>query len=338
MGPWEESEATTIGRLRLLLVLLVATMAFGIAGFMLIADFSPVEAFYQTVITLSTVGFREVHKLDTAGQVFTIVLIAMGVSLVLFSVSALGQLLLRGELAELFRRRSMHKHITDMSGHCVVVGYGSVGREVVREIRERGDTFLVIEKEAGKMERLDEESIPFIKGSAIEEPVLHKARVDHARALIATNGSEAENLYIRLTARNLNPDLTIVARAGFEGGERKLQQAGADHVISAHILVGRQIAEAVLKPEAGAGLRSPVLSEDGMEIAKIRLPDRSRLAGQSLGQSRLAEDFKVRTIGISGPGRPLTLDPQPDIRFQDGDILLIAGPSEMLARLEKSLQ
>jgi voltage-gated potassium channel len=231
----------------LTLALVLFIVSFGTIGYVVIEGWNFLDAFYMTVITLTTVGFGEVHQLSNAGRVFTIVLIIGGVGTVFYALSIGAKLTLEGELQEIFGRQRLEKKIRELGDHYIVCGYGRMGRIICRELKHDNVPFVVIEKKPDVLLEEQKEILLF-EGDATNDDVLKEVGIEKAKGLISVLPTDAENLYVVLSARGLNPNLQIVARAGEEGSEQKLLRAGADRVVSPYHIGGLRIAHTVLKP------------------------------------------------------------------------------------------
>jgi len=332
-----EYQRITMRKFRLALLGLALVLAFGVIGFMVIERYRPLDALYMTVITLSTVGFGEVHRLDDQGRVFAIVLIVLGVSMGAYTFSVIGQMVLEGQLRELYGRRRMRKKINQLSGHYVIAGYGRVGRRVAHEFVARRVPFVVIENDPVAINALEQEGALYVEGSATDDDALRAAGIEKARTLISTLPDEAQNVYITLTARFMNKDLKIIARADVEDGERKLMRAGANHVVSPHMLGGQRMAMASLRPNVVDFMHTAALGEGGLSIEEMVIPAQCRLAGKTLVESQLKQDYNVTIIGIKKPSTQMTIAPGPNTVLEEGDVLVLIGPTGDLERLSNSL-
>ena len=332
-----ETHRTNVKKLQLALFALLAIVAYGTLGFMFIEDYRPLEAIYMTAITLSTVGFGEVRELDDQGRVFAITLIVLGVSLGAFTVSVIGQMVLEGHLREIYGRRRMEKRIARLSGHSIIAGYGRVGRRVAREFFRKQEPFVVIEVDDQALEQVDRDGALFVEGTATDDDVLRRAGVERAKTLITTLPDEAQNVYITLTARYMNRDLQIIARADVEDGEKKLIRAGANHVVSPHVLGGQRMAMASLRPNVVDFMHTTALGEGGLSIEEMVIPEGCRLAGKTLVDSRLKQEFNVTLIGIKKRDKKMTIAPGPNTTLDEADILVLVGPTEDLERLSQTL-
>lgn len=295
------------------------------------------DALYMTAITLSTVGFGEVSPLHPFGRIFVIFMIVFGVALAGFTVSVIGQLVIEGQFQEIFGRRKMDNKIRKMSDHFIIAGYGRVGRQVAMEFRRRQVSFVVIERTDSTIERLVEDDTPFVQGDATDEDTLRKAGILSAKTLISTLPEEAQNVYLTLTARDMNRDLNIIARADYDGGEKKLIRAGADHVVTPHIQGGIRMAMASLRPNVVDFMHMTSLGEGGLTIEELKIPANSRLVGKSLIDSRLKQEYEVTILGIKQAAKDVTVAPQPDTILCESDILVLIGPNNGLERLSQDL-
>jgi len=236
------------GRFRLPVVLLAVIIVFGTGGYMLVEGWSPFDAFYMTIITISTVGFSEVHPLGTAGRVFTSVLIVSGVGTMLYGFGVFAETLSEGHFLEFRRVRRLQRQVSELRDHFIVCGYGRMGTQVVGEFQESNHAYVVIDNNPEAVERLRHESRLHIEGDAADEQILKEAGIEHARGLISAVDSDERSVYITLIARALNPRLWIVARAGQPGSIRRLELAGANKAVSPYLMAGHLMAEMALNP------------------------------------------------------------------------------------------
>lgn len=316
---------------------MAAVLVVGTSGFVVIERMAPLDALYMTVITLSTVGFGEVTVLHPAGRVFVIFLILFGVALAGFTASVIGQMMLEGQFKEIFGRRKMEGKIGKMSSHFIIAGYGRVGRQVAQEFARRDIQFVVIEKDNEAIVNLHRDNRLFVQGEATDDDILHKAGIEKARTLISTLPDEAQNVYLTLTARDISKDLNIIARADYEEGAKKLRRAGADHVVSPHVLGGIRMAMASLRPNVVDFMHATSLGEGGLEIEEVVIPGSCRFAGKTLIESRLKQDYGVTIIGIKKPDREMTIAPGPETVLLENDILVIIGKTEDLEKFGKEM-
>ncbi|MCS7182506.1 MAG: potassium channel protein [Thermoanaerobaculum sp.] len=319
------------------LLLLATVLIVGTVGYHLIEGAPWWDAFYMTVITVTTVGFREVFPLSREGQAFTIVLLVLGLGLIFVVATELGRNMVQGELRRLLGRWRRLSMLDRMRGHEVICGYGRMGRAVVEALRKESRQLVVIEKNPEKVELLDTLGVPVIRGDATQEEVLRQAGVERARGLVACLADDAHNVYTVLTARSLNPDLYIVARASEEGAELRLTRAGANRVVNPYRLGGLRLAHVLTKP-AVVDFLELSLSRGGpeLELEELTLDARNPLVGKSLSELDLRRRFQVGVVAVQR-GQHFLPNPEPGFRFAHGDVLVVVGSKEGLAAFEKAM-
>ncbi len=237
----------------------------------------------MTLTTMATVGYGEIHPLSHAGRIFNSFLIVASVVGAGLTIATFSQALLEFEFGKVFGRRKMEREMSKLSNHYIICGAGRVGRTVVRELRARGENCVIIEKDPNRARWAEDEKIPVIVGNASSEEILVRAQIDRARGFVAAVSSDAENLYIILTARGFRSDLQIIARASEEEATSKLLRAGATQVISPYFFVGRRIAQLFLRPNVLDFIDTAFGTERlDIEIGEVRIPERSALAGRKL--------------------------------------------------------
>jgi len=309
----------------------------GTIGFTILENMQPLEGFYMTVITLSTVGFGEIKPLHPAGRVFVIFLIIFGVVAGTIAFSALGQFIIEGQLRSLLGRRKMKSKISKLSDHYIIAGYGRVGKEVAQAYMKRKVPYIVIENDNQILNQLDAEGHLYVEGHATEDNVLLAAHTDKAKVLVSTLPSEADNVYLALTARHMNPDLFIICRADHPKGEKKLKRAGANHVVSPHVLGGMRMAMASLRPNVVDFMQMTALGEAGLGIEEVTVPQGCRFNGLSLIDSKVKADYDVTIVGIKKPNKEIVISPPPTAVIETGDILLLVGATNRLEEFTNKL-
>jgi len=319
----------------LLLLLVVATI--GTFGFMLIEDYTFLDAVYMTIITISTVGYGEVRQLEDDGHVFVILLIVSGIAVVGYTLTGLGRVVVEGSLQRHLGRRKMMREIDQLRGHVIVCGHGRVGRTICEELHAERLPFVVIDRDADQAEALERKGYRVIVGDATEDEILLQAGVLRARGLVAVASRDVDNLYITLSAREMcaaeNPGLLIVSRASDQRELRKIRSAGADEVISPYAIGGVRMAQALTRP-AVYEVTDLLTRSGGMELGleDVLLRDDSRLAGRALRDSNLRQDFNVIIIGVKKPGGELVFNPGPEHVLEAGDELVVLGSRDQLDR------
>lgn len=321
------------------LAALVALNLVGILGFMTITGMDFMDALYMTVITLSTVGFHEVRPLDTAGRLFTIGLIGTGLGIVFYSVTIFARDVIEGEIQRTLGRRRVQRQISQMKDHFIVCGFGRMGRIVCKELAVKPVPFVVVERQAEALRYLEEEQYPCVEGDATEDTVLEEAGIKRARGLVAALSTDSDNVYVVLSARELNPSLLIVARAEDDRSERKLLHAGATRVVSPYVIGGYRMAHSLLRPavldviDLATHYRSIELQIEEVTVAKGGFGE-----GATLQESGIREKLGIIVIAIKKPSGEMVFNPMADLRIEAGDRLVLIGQTANLRELERRLQ
>jgi len=295
---------------------LSAVVLYGTVGYILIEDWSAMDALYMTITTMTTVGFREVRELDSGGRVFTLTVVILGVGTALIGISLLAAAIAEAELGGLSRRRRMTKRIADLEEHIIVCAYGRVGRAAVRELQAARVAFVVVDPKEELRARMERDDVTFLIDDPSLEPVLRHVRVEAARGLICAVDSDATNVFITLAARSLNPDLFIVARASEPGSHDRLARAGADRVVSPYASSGRHMVKMALDPTV-VDLLDEANDRGSIDIEERRIDSPSTLIGTTVGES------KVPILAIRRSDGRLEPSPDADAVVEEGDVVLL---------------
>ncbi len=324
-----------IRNLKLVAIALLALFAAGTVGFHWIEGWSWFDSFYMVLITVTTIGYTEVHALSQSGRIFNVFVIVAGVGLVFLLIGVVAQALLEFELTHFFGRRRMEREIDRLSGHFIICGAGRVGRSAAREFASRDASFVILESEITKLELLPADWL-MIRGDATHEATLREAHIERARGLVAATTTDATNIYIVLTARGLNPQLKIIARASEEDAEKHLKTAGADSVISPYHFAGHRIAQSFLRPHVLDFIDSATarIGVD-LEIAEIEVAAGSRYVGQTFRTSKMRSDTGIIVLAIKRD-ETMRFNPASDDRIEAGDTLIAMGEPAGLRKLEES--
>jgi len=308
----------------------------GTIGYLLLG-FELLDAAYQTVTTVSTVGFREVEPLSPNGQIFTMVLILVGVGATLYALATVMELILEGRLNELLGRRRMEQSIAAKHDHVIICGWGRVGRAIAAEVHAAKRDLVIVELDPS---RVANETHDTVVGDATEDDVLKAAGLDRASALVAAVDSDAANSFIVLSARALREDLFIVARARGQYSEGKLRRAGADRIVNPQSIGGARMAAFVLQPHVAEFL--DVVMRDGaleFRLEEVEVPVGSPLAGVTLGESSLRDRTGALVLALRDPDGQFRTNPRSDTRIEPGEVIIAIGtPAELesLAELARS--
>ena len=324
-------------RIRLIISALLGILIFGVGtiGYSLIEGWDILDSFYMTVITLATIGYGEVRPLSQAGRAFTIVLILIGVGNVAYIVGQFTKVMVEGSLQRVLGRRKLEQQIKKLHGHFILCGYGRIGRMVAQEIKARQKRLVVVENDVHVIEQIDKDGLLYIKGDASDEDNLTAAGVDQAAGLISAVSSDADNLYIVLTARGLNPNLYVLSRANEHRSIRKLKGAGADQVVSPNLIGARKMAQAILRPAVADFLETTVHGGMGMDLAmeEILVTSKSKIKNVTLQESNIRRDLDLIIIAIKTPDGRMMFNPSAQAMISEGDILIAVGRQENMDRL-----
>lgn len=329
-----------IRQLKFAVLVVFALIALGTFGYSYIENMPLLDALYMTVITITTVGYREVHPLSQDGKIFTIVLILAGVStlftVVFWTIGNAIEFAATERMQHLFWRRRMQKSINSVKDHYIVCGYGRMGQAIASEFRRRNIPFVVVENNPEQLPKLVAERALFVEGDATDEKVLLAAGVERARGLISVAPTDADNTFIVLTAKGLNPNLYTVARSIKVEDEPKLRRAGADRVMSPYILGGKRMAWAALRPTVVDFLENALYSEEyELEISEVTVSADSEFVGKTLRESGIREKSGANVIALKTKEGALTPSPSPDVEIREGDILVVLGTPKQLEALQK---
>lgn len=318
-------------------VLLVLIFAIGIVGFMWIEGWDLLSSFYMVIITLSTVGYGEVHPLSPAGRLFAALLIMGGVGGFMYIVASFSQVLLEGRLQVLWGRRRMQKAIGKLENHFIICGYGRIGSVVVHEIRNEGFVPVVIEQNPELIQKMELDGVLCVEGDATDDELLLSVGLRKAKALISALSSEAANVYVTLTARQLCPGLTIIARAGQQAHISRLKLAGADRVVMPHLIGGVRMAQNVLRPTVTNFLEIAMQGKIDLQMEELVVPKDSDLPGKNLIESRIRPNYNLIIIAIKKRNGEMIFNPGPKEVIQMEDTLLMVGRRTDLQRMHHDL-
>ncbi|OGC22782.1 hypothetical protein A3J90_01745 [candidate division WOR-1 bacterium RIFOXYC2_FULL_37_10] len=314
-------------------LMLLAIICGGVFGYVFIEKWPPLDALYMVVITLSTVGFREVHPLNQAGKILTMCMIVGGVGVMGYSISQIGQIIIEGEIIGYRRRRRMEKKIKEMKDHYIICGYGRVGHEVAKEFNNYKIPYVVIDEKQDTAKDLD--GIPCIIGNITSDENLEIAGIKTAKGLIAAADSDTDNVFVTISARVLNPNIYIVARSGASEIEGKLLRAGANRVISPYLIAGKRMADMVLRPVA-TDFIDRALDGDSLkfEVRELYVYEKCDVAGKTIGEAQLRKRTGAHIAAIKRPNGSFNLQPIAESKIEVGDVLVALGSPKQLNTLQ----
>jgi len=320
-------------------ILLGSILLFGTSGYMLLEHASFLDGLYMTVITITTVGYGETVTLSPLGRLFTIILIFIGVSFVLYVFGKVTESVVEGGLAKIFGRLNMEKKIAKLDSHYVVCGFGRIGKVICNTFHAGHRPFVVIENDPKEIQNLSDAGYLFLEGEAWDDTVLMKAQIKKAKGLIAVVSTDAENVYIILSARGLNHGLFILARSsGEKSAETKLLRAGADKVISPYFIGATRMAQVVVRPTVIDFIDLTLHAGDlGLRLEELVVSEKSGYCDMTLQETGIRKDFDVIVVAIKREHGEMQFNPTPQTLILPKDILIVLGEHENVKLLEKKL-
>ncbi|MFH1862511.1 MAG: potassium channel protein [bacterium] len=327
----------TVRNLLLLCLLLVAFLILGAIGYSIIEDWTFLDSLYMTVITVATVGFREVGDLSPTGKYYTIGVILFGVGLVGITLSNFTAFLVSGKIRSLLRAGKMQRKISNLKNHFIICGCGRMGSVAVKELIAEGKEVIIVDKELERLEKFEVESVPILVGDVTDDDTLRQAGVERAKGLLAALPHDADNVFITLSARGINPALFIIARGEEDTSEPKLIRAGANRVVLPYQIGGRRMAIVLVKPEI-VDFLDVITGKDelSMRLEMVEISAQSSLAGHSLQESNIRQKTGgALVMSLIRKSGDLISNPGSEIKILPGDRLLVLGHSDQIQRLEK---
>jgi voltage-gated potassium channel len=319
-------------------MILVVVLLGGSAGYMLIERWGFFDSLYMTVITITTVGYREVGNVSEPGRIFTIFVIFSGMGIIAYILGMIAQAMVDVQVRSIIGRRRLGLKIRSMKNHYVICGFGRIGKIICRELKANDIPMLVIDNSPENRQALENEEMPYIADDATSEDVLVEAGIERAKGLISVVASDADNLFITMSARGLNPALFILARADEEQAEKKLLRAGANRVVMPYLIGGQKMAQTIVKPAVTDFLEFTVHNRDiGLEIGEVVVSEKSRLNGMTLIDSGIRQEMDVIIVAVRKRDGEMKFNPSSQTRIEAGDTLISLGKIDDLRKLAKIL-
>ena len=307
-------------------------------GYVFIEDWPLIDALYMTVITLATVGFSEVQELSPEGRIFTMALIIVGVGFVFYLAGSIIQFMVEGRIREILGRRKLENQLRKQKDHYIVCGYGRVGDTICDLLASKPLGVVVIERDPERIARLSDRDLLHVAGEATDEDNLIRAGVKEARGLLAVLKTDSDNVYVTLTARQLNPELFIIARGGEEKSENKLLAAGANRVVSPYLMGAHRIAQTILRPTVTDFLELTLMEKSrDIQMEEVPVHPSSRLIDVALQDSGIRKDLDLIIVAVRKPEGEMLFNPSSQTRLQGGDMVVAIGEKQNLERFEKIL-
>lgn len=327
----------SLKRITLSLLLLLGTSCFGVLGFVLIEGYEVVDAIYMTVITMSTVGFGTLTDLSAQGKLFAVGLIIVSAGTFVYAVTTITTFVVEGEIRQVFNLYQITKKVAKLSQHYIICGLGRNGREAALELTRQKHPFVVIESDQEVIEEFTSHyNVLAIRGDATQEETLEQANIHAAHGLISSLSTDAENVYITLTARGMNPNLKIVARASHENSISKLKRAGANQVIVPNLIGGKRMANQLTRPTLMEFI--DLISGEGnpdLHLEDVACADHPQLLGKTLYELKIRSETGVLVLGFKQGGQSIELNPRADQPLKDGDRLFILGTVAQFERFRQ---
>ncbi len=311
------------------------TLLIGTLGFTLIEHWPPFDAFYMTLTTMTTVGYAEIHPLSRDGRIFNSFLIFFGVSTIFIAIGAMTQTIIELEFGDVIGQRRNRRMIDKLKDHYIICGFGRVGRGAAAELQHSGVPFVVVDISPERVERAMHANMLAVAADSTRDDTLHQVGIERARGLVAALATDADNLFVLLSAKGLNPRIYVAARAAEEGAEEKMRRAGADAVFAPYVITGHRLAQSLLRPHVVQFLdfTTKDIGED-IAIEQVRVSEESDLASKTIREMQLGRDLGVIVMAIRQRNGQMMFNPPADTAVHGGEYLIVMGKQENLRTLE----
>ena len=315
-------------------IMLIGIVCLGTVGYRFIEDMSFFEAFYMTIISISTVGFSEIAPLHPSGRILTIFIVIMGISVGTYTIGTIVRVFVEGELQIFFGRRKLQKQIAKIINHYIICGFGRIGRIICEELAEDNIDFVVIERNPAAVEEIIAKAYLFLELDATSDEALLKAGIMKAKGIVTAVDSDANNVFITLTARGLRPDTFVMARASEERNEDKLLRAGANRVVSPYLIGAKRMGQILKRPTVVDFIDIATMENQlGLMMEEAKINQTSRLCGKNLIDSNLRKDFGVIIVAIKKPSGEMLFNPLPSEKLESGDVIVVIGKKDDLQEM-----
>lgn len=327
-------------RIAIIAAALTGVLLFGATGYMVFASYGVFDAIYMALTTITTIGYGEVIPLEGAGRIFNVVFIIIGVTTLLVALGAATQALIELELSGYFQKRRTRNMIDKLNRHFIVCGFGRVGRSAADELKAAGVPILIVDRSEERTERAIAAGFIAVNADCTRDEVLREVGINRAKGLIAALGGDADNTYLILTAKALNPMLPVATRASEETSERKLRRAGADVVFAPYTITGQRLSHALLKPHVNEFIDFTTGNAMGLGICieQVTVTPTSDFVSKSLRQTSIRSELGVIVLAIRKSDGQMVFNPPADSAIEAGDILIVMGPPESLRKLETLME
>lgn len=325
-------------RLRISILFLIAVVSLGTIGYTTLEKMDLFDAFYMTLITISTVGFGEIKPLSHGGRILTAFIIISGISVLTYTLGQVVKIFVEGELTQLLGRRKLEKQISRLNDHYIICGYGRIGKIICQELADDTIPFIVIEQNPDLVEILEQDRYLYINMDATTEDALLKAGIMRAKGIVTVVHSDADNVFITLTAKGLRPDIFILARSSDEENQEKLLRAGASRVVCPYLMGGRRMFQVLKRPTVTDFIDIATMDTQlGLRMEEAQVSTKSSLVGKTLVESHIRQDFGVIIVAIKKPTGAMIYNPLPTEKLEGGDVIVVIGKKEDLKRMDTVL-
>ena len=314
---------------------ILVTLAIGTTGFILVAGYPPFDAFYMTLTTMTTVGYGEIHPLSHAGRIFNSFLIVFGVTTIFIAIGAMTQTIIEQEFGEVIGKRRTKRMIDKLKDHYIVCGFGRVGRGAAAELQHSGVPFVIVDMNPDRVEMAIAGGMLAVVADSTHDETLRQVGIDRARGLVAALATDADNLFVLLSAKGLNRSIYVAARAAEESAEEKMRRAGADAVFAPYSITGHRLAQAMLRPHVVQFLDFTT-HDIGMDVSieQVRVSETSEAVAKTIKEMQLSRDLGVIVMAIRTSDGKMLFNPPADTPVRGGDYLIVMGPHQKLRALE----
>jgi voltage-gated potassium channel len=324
-------------RIRLAILAFILVVVLGSSSYVVIEGWDFLDAVYMTLISLTTVGFGEVHDMSYLGRIVTMVIIILGIGVGGYALGSISAFLVGGEVQKVLRGRRRLQMLEKVQNHVIVCGFGKIGLQAAQDLKAEKQEIIVVENDDEVLARAEDDGFLTVKGDATDDDVLKQARVEHARAILCSLSGDNANLIVALTARSLNPDILIVARGSDESFEKLLKRAGADRVVLPYHIGGKRMASMVLRPDVVDFLDVACHDEElNLRLEELEIGEGCPWDGKTLVESRIRQESGgAWVMAVKKPGVKMIVNPQTDTVLQRGDRMVILGNEEQLEKLRQ---
>jgi len=328
-----------VRRLMFVVIAIVVTLAIGTVGFVVVDSYPWFDAFYMSMITMTTVGYSEVRGLSKAGRIFNSFYLLLSVSTLFLAIAAMAQTIVENEFGNIVERRRTKKMIDKLADHYIVCGFGRVGRGAAQELKEARVPVVIVDRNPEKVERAIRAGFLAVLADSTQDATLKDVHIERARGLVAALATDADNVFAVISAKTLNPAVHIAARAAEEEASDKLKRVGADAVFAPYTMTGTRLAQALLKPHVRQFLDFATAHGLGpsIRIEQLEVDTASDLVGRSLAETRLRSELKVIVLAIRRADGQMLFNPPAETAIAAGDYLIVMGEPDPLRRLEQRI-